>query len=124
MRILTAVLLLTSSFALAQESPIKGPATKDPNANSSTPRSYQGCVIRSGGGVMLADPSNKDYKLVSSSGRSLDSYVGQEVTITAVDVDPRDTSVDERSDPQAPKQPPTLSVQDITEVSDHCNSPK
>jgi hypothetical protein len=125
MRILVPALLLLSGIALAQETPTKGPATGDPAANSTTPRNYQGCVIRSNGKVMLTDARNKDYQLVSSA-RALDSYVGQEVQITASNMNPSDPSSDEHgiSAEQPVKQPMTLDVQDIQKVSDRCTSPQ
>ena len=124
MRLLMAVLMLLSTFAVAQEMPTRGPATGDPTANSTTPRTYRGCVIRSNGSVMLADASNQDYILVSS-GHSLDSYVGQEVTIRAANVNPSDPSSDERgmSDGEPVRQPVTLNVEDIQKTADHCTSP-
>ena len=124
LRILAAALLI-SSAALAQESPTKGPATGDSGANSATPKVYAGCVIRTNGSIMLADAANRDYKLVSS-GRSLDSYVGQEVRITASNMNPSDPSSDEHgaSAEQPQKVPMTLDVEDIQKVSDTCSSPK
>jgi len=82
-------------------------------------------VIRSGGKVMLTDVSNKDYQLVSSA-HSLDSYVGEEVKITASSINPSDPSSDERgiSAEQPQGQPMTLDVQDIQRVSDRCTSPQ
>jgi len=123
-RILLIAVLLGSA-ALAQEYPTKGPATADPTKNSSTPREYQGCVIRSSGYIMLADQENRDYKLVGE-GKSLDSYVGQEVNITAHDVNPNDPSSGERSvsGTQTPNSPITLSVDQIEKLSDRCTSPK
>ena len=125
MRLIIPALLFVSAFALAQETPIKGPATGDSAANSTTPRTYQGCVIRSSGSIMLTTSGNKDYKLVSSA-RSLDSYVGQEVQLSAVNMNPNDASSDERGvsaeEPQA--KPMTLDVEDIQKVSDHCSSPQ
>lgn len=124
MRIFLSVLMI-SAFALAQESPTRGPATGDPSANSTTPKTYQGCVIRSNGSVMLTTEENKDYKLVSNA-RSLDSYVGQEVQITASNINPSEPSSGERSvsaeEPQ--RQPATLDVEDIQKIAEHCSSPK
>jgi len=125
MRVLLAAVLLTFAVAYAQESPIKGPATGDPSANSTTPRTFQGCVIRSNGKVMLADAKNTDYVLVSS-GRSLDEYVGQEVKLSAINVNPSDPSSDQHgmSSEQPQGQPMTLDVEDIQKVSDKCSSPQ
>lgn len=125
MRILVPALFLISAIACAQESPIKGPATGDPTANSATPKTYQGCVIRSGGKTMLTDAANRDYQLVSSAG-SLDSYVGQEVHVTAYSINPGDPSSDEHGiDTGQPQgQPMTLDVRDIQKVSDRCISPQ
>ena len=125
MRVLAAAVLLTFGVAYAQESPIKGPATGDPSANSTTPKTYQGCVIRSNGKIMLADAKNQDYILVSS-GRSLDDYVGQEVKLSAINMNPSDTSSDEHgtSAEQPQGQPLTLDVEDIQKVSDKCSSPQ
>jgi hypothetical protein len=74
---------------------------------------------------MLTTGNNKDYKLVSSA-RSLESYVGQEVQLSAVNMNPSDPSSDERGvsaeEPQA--KPMTLDVENIQKVSDHCSSPQ
>ena len=91
MRVLVAALLLIFGVAYAQESPTKGPVTGDPSANSTTPKTYQGCVIRSNGKIMLADAKNQDYILVSSA-RSLDDYVGQEVKLSAINMNPSDSA--------------------------------
>jgi hypothetical protein len=125
MRALLLTFLLTATAALAQEFPTKGPATKDPNKNASQPKVYQGCMIRSNGSIMLADQYNRDYKLVGN-GKTLDSYVGQEVKITASDVNPNDPSSDERSvnDANPRNAPQALSVEDIEKVSNYCSSPK
>jgi len=123
MRILLAVYVLTSAFLVGQETPLKGP-NRDPKSQAGTPKTYQGCVIRSNGKVMLTDASNTDYKLVSRA-RSLDTYVGQEVRITASIMNPNDGSSDERSAAtDEPQEPRTLDVKDIAKVADHCSSPK
>ena len=82
-------------------------------------------MIRSNGSIMLTDQANRDYKLIAN-GKSLDSYVGQEVKITAGDVNPGDPSSDERnmSDGQTENTPRTLNVEDIQKVSNYCSSPK
>jgi DNA/RNA endonuclease YhcR with UshA esterase domain len=125
MRKLLLTFLLLSIGAVAQEFPTQGPATQDHDKNSSRPKSYQGCVIRSNGSIMLADQYNRDYKLVGN-GKSLDSYVGQEVKLTASNVNPSDPSSDERSisDGKPANSPQTLNVEDIAKVSDRCHSPK
>lgn len=125
MRVLAAAVLLMFGVAYAQESPIKGPATGDPSANSTTPKTYQGCVIRSNGKIMLTDAKNKDYILVSS-GRSLDDYVGQEVKLSAINMNPSDASSDEHgmSAEQPQGKPMTLDVEDVQKVSDKCSSPQ
>lgn len=125
MRPLLLISLFLATAALAQEFPTKGPATGDPDKNASQPKTYQGCVIRTSGNIMLADQSNRDYKLVGN-GESFDAYVGKEVRITASDVNPNDTSSDERSmsDAQPQNAPKTLSVESIEKVSDYCSSPK
>lgn len=124
MRAILIALLLAGVGAAAQEFPTKGPATNDPKENSSALRQFQGCVIRSNGNIMLADSENHDFRLVGE--RKLDSYVGQEVQITAHNVNPSDPSSDERSmaDSNPRNQPPTLEVEDIQKVSDACRSPK
>ena len=116
---------LVATAVLAQEFPTKGPATKDPNKNASQPKIYQGCMIRANGSIMLADQYNRDYKLVGN-GKSLDSYVGQEVKIMASDVNPNDPSSDERSvnDANPQNTPKTLTVENIEKVSTYCSSPK
>jgi hypothetical protein len=125
MRALFLTLLLAATAAVAQEFPTKGPATKDPNKNASQPKIYQGCMIRANGSIMLADQYNRDYKLVGN-GKKLESYVGQEVKITASDVNPNDPSSDERSvnDANPQNAPKSLSVENIEKVSNYCSSPK
>jgi hypothetical protein len=122
---LLAVCTLCSACLVAQESPIESPS-RDKNPQASSPRTYQGCVIRSQGKILLTDPSGTEYNLVSSSGRKLDSYVGQEVKIQANDLNPYDSSSDERSALSGQPQhgPPTLDVEYIEKVADHCSSPK
>jgi hypothetical protein len=125
MRTSLALLILASTCcSLAQESPNQAP-DRDPNLKSTTPSAYQGCVIRENGNILLADPSNTNFKLVSSVG-SLDSYVGQEVRITATLMNAPDESSGEKSvsggEPQKP--PKTLDVEDIAKVADHCTSPE
>jgi len=126
MRVLVAAaVLMMFGVAYAQESPMKGPATGDPSANSTTPKTYQGCVIRSNGKIMLADSKNNDYILVSS-GRALDDYVGQEVRLSAINMNPSDASSDEHgmSAEQPQGQPMTLDVENIQRVSEKCSSPQ
>jgi len=74
---------------------------------------------------MLADANNRDYVLISSS-RSLDSYVGQEVQLSAVNMNPSDPASDEHdiSAEQPQGQPTTLDVENIQKVSDRCTSPQ
>ena len=124
MRILLLAFLVTSVFAQSPESPNRGPATEDPTANSTTPKTYQGCVVRSGGKIMLTDAQNRDYILVSS-GRPLDSYVGQEVQLSAISIGPNDpTSNQHGIGAQQPSgQPMTLDVENIQKVQDKCSSP-
>ena len=141
MRILLPVLIvpaliLSSAFLVAQEAPLKGP-NRDPNPEASRPKTYQGCVIKSNGQVMLTDRSNKDYRLLRNSrsqgtapsageARSLESYVGQEVRITASTVNPSDPSLEDTSvsSQTPPNRSPTLDVEAIAKVADHCSSPK
>ena len=121
------LLLLVSTCVLAQESPTRdGRANRDPNANSSAPKTYQGCVIRSSGSIVLAGPTGREYKLTSRSGRQIDTYVGQEVQIIASDVNPADPSSGERSvtTGQPKNGPVALDVEQIQKVADHCSSPK
>src|SRR5881394_3274592 len=124
-RLMISALVLISAMAFAQESPTRGPATGDPAANSTTPKTYQGCVVRSGGKIMLTDANNRDYVLVSSA-RKLDSYVGQEVKLSAVNMNPGDPSSDEHgvNAEQPQGQPMTLDVENIQKVSDRCTSPQ
>ena len=121
------VLLLFSVTAFAQESPSRdGRANRDPNANASQLQTYQGCVIRSSGEIVLADPGGKEYKLLSRRGVDLASYVGQEVQLSASDVNPGDQSSDERSmnSGEARNNIRALDVEQISKVSENCRSPK
>jgi Protein of unknown function (DUF5818) len=124
MRISIAVFLLVSACLFAQEVPLGG-RVRDPNPHAARSQTYQGCVIRTNGQVMLTDASGTDYKLVSST-RALDRYVGQEVQITATPINPNDSTADEISVmAQVPMEiPPTLDVEEIAKVADHCTSPK
>ncbi len=126
MRILF-VLLLLSVPVFAQESPAgDGRANRDPNAGASQLQNYQGCVIRSSGQIVLADPAGKEYKLLSRRGLDLGSYVGQEVRLSASDVNAGDQSSDERSmdSGEARNNLRALNVEEISKVSEKCQSPK
>jgi Protein of unknown function (DUF5818) len=124
MRLLFAALLLIATFAGAQETPVKGP-NYDSDVDATKPQVYQGCAIRSNGNVLLAVASGTEYNLVSNA-RKLDAYVGQEVRVTATQINPHDPSLDMHgaSNPNPPGKPATLDVEDIAKVSDHCSSPK
>ena len=116
--------VLMLAFAMsAQEFPNKGPATQDPSANSTPPRTYEGCVVKSGGKILLTDADNKDYVLVSNT-RKLDSYVGQEVQLAAININSGDPSSDQHGIGVQPQGPTTLDVEDIQKVSDQCRSPQ
>jgi hypothetical protein len=123
-RAIFLALLLAGVRVVAQEFPLRSPATQDPAANSSSPRQYQGCVRRLNRGILLADQPNHNFMLVGD--RKLDSYVGQEVRIIAHDVNPNDPSSAERSmsDGEPLNQPVTLYVEEIQRVSDTCSPPK
>ena len=125
MRKLLPLLTLFSACLVAQETPLKGP-NRDANPQASAPKEYRGCVIRSQGRILLSDASGAEHNLVSSNGRKLESYVGQEVKIQANDLNPNDTSSDERSrqSGQPQHQPSTLDVESIEKAADHCSSPK
>ena len=94
-------------------------------------KEYQGCVIRSGGNILLTTPANKDFKLTSTSGTSasttaqLDTYVGDEVKITATQTTPQKPAspAAEAGAGNTKQGPPTLEVAEITKVSEHCSSP-
>lgn len=60
------------------------------------------------------------------SDRALDSYIGQEASIYAHDVNPNDSSSDERGVGvvRQPNEPVTLEVEEIQKVSDTCKSQK
>lgn len=124
MRALFLAVLLIAVSAAAQEFPTKGPATHDPTKNSSQLRTYEGCVVRANNGIMLHSVTNHQYRLTGA--RSLDSYAGQEVKLTAHNVNPKDPSSDERSMSAAEPQnaPVTLAVEDIQKVSDSCKPQK
>ncbi|HTM35753.1 MAG TPA: hypothetical protein VL156_03330 [Terriglobales bacterium] len=125
MRILLFAFLWTSAFALSPEWLSKGFAVETPTANCSTQQRYQGCVVRSGGKIMLIDAQNRDYILVSSD-RSLENYIGQEVQLCATSIIRKDPA---SKDPGIDPQPPpgdllTLNVGNVQKVSDKCISPK
>jgi len=123
MRVLSlSFLLVAATLLAAQEFPTQGPATNDHTTNSSQLRTYTGCVIRSNKGIELKALPSGTFRLTSD--RSLDSYVGKEVSIKAHDVTPYDPSSDERrvGVPKTQNQPVTLDVEDIQKVSETCNS--
>lgn len=127
MRIVFLFITLLSGALIAQESPSRdGRANRDPNANASAVKEYSGCVIRSGGKIVLADPAGKEYSLYSREGRDLSSYVGQEVQLTASDVNPGDQSSDERSvnSGQIRNGILALNVEQIQKIADKCRSPE
>jgi hypothetical protein len=125
MRILLFAFLWTSAFALSPEWLSKGFAVETPTANCSTQQRYQGCVVRSGGKIMLIDAQNRDYILVSSD-RSLENYVGHEVQVCAIPIDPAGpTSSDPEINPQQPAgHLPTLNAEKLQKIAEKCSSPK
>jgi len=91
-------------------------------------KEYQGCVIRSGGNILLTTPANKDFKLARASATTsvqLDTYVGDEVKITATQTTPENPAspAAEAGAGNTKQGPPTLEVVEITKVSEHCSSP-
>ena len=124
MRAFLFTFLLVGCFAAAQEFPVQGPATTDPTTGSSQLRQYQGCVVRSNDGTELEASSHHRFKLMSD--RDLGSYVGQEASIYAHDVNPNDPSSDERGVGvvKTPNESVTLEVEEIQKVSDTCKSQK
>ena len=125
MRILAFALLVTSAFAQSPETPNRRPATEDPAANTTAPTTYQGCIVRSGGKIMLTDAENRDYILVSSE-QLLDRYVGQEVQVSATHISPNDPASNAQgiSAQQPHHRPLTLAVENIQKIADKCSSPK
>ena len=121
---LLAILVLSTGFLFAQEGPLRGPV-RDSNPQAGSPKDYQGCVIRSTGKILLTDSQGTEYYLVSSS-KKLDSYLGEEVRITAVDMNSGDPTSGERSveSGRAHNRPATLDVETIEKTADHCASPK
>ncbi len=102
-------------------------AARDSDADNPT-KEYRGCVIRSGGNILLTTPANKDFKLAStSSGTSaqLHAYVGDEVKILATQITAENPAspAAEAGAGNTKQGPPTLDVAEITKVSEHCSSP-
>lgn len=120
MRALFLACLMMAGMALAQEFPVKGPATKDPTKNSSQLRTYEGCMTQSQNGIVLNTLSKQQFRLTGSV--SLDSYVGKEVRLDGHNVNPNDPSSSERSMSSAEPQnvPATLVVEHVQKVSDAC----
>jgi|KBSMisStandDraft_5_1062788.scaffolds.fasta_scaffold21597_3 hypothetical protein len=125
MRVLLLAFLVTSGFAQSPQPPSRRSATEDPQAGCSTGQTYQGCMVRSGGRMMLIDPQNRDYILVSSD-RSLENYVGHEVQVCAIPIDPAGpTSSDPEINPQQPAgHLPTLNAEKLQKIAEKCSSPK
>ena len=105
-------------------------AARDSDAGPT--KEYQGCVIRSGGNILLTTPANKDFKLTRASAStsatttaSLDTYVGDEVKIIATQTTPQNPAspAAEAGAGNTKQGPPTLEVAEITKVSEHCSSP-
>lgn len=117
-------LLMAATFTAAQEFPIQGPATNDPTTGSSQLRVYEGCVVRLRNGIELEASSHRRFKLTSN--RSLDSYVGNQVSLHAHDVNPNDPSSDEHGVGvvKTQNEPVTLDVEEIQKVSDSCKPQK
>ena len=126
MRTLKFVIVLLAfsaqGYLFAQEAPTRGPA-RDPNTQSTRPKNFEGCVIRSNNSIMLTDANGTDYKLVSTQ-QKLDGYVGEEVRVTAIGMNANDPSSGEHDVPAQGPQPSSLDVSDIQKLSDHCKSPK
>jgi hypothetical protein len=102
-------------------------AARDSNADNPA-KEYQGCVIRSGGNILLTTPANKDFRLTRASASTsvqLDTYVGDEVKITATQTTPQNPAspAAEAGAGNTKQGPPTLEVAEITKVSEHCSSP-
>lgn len=124
MRVFLLTFLLVGCFAGAQEFPVQGPATTDSTTGSSQLRQYEGCVVRSPNGIELQAIAHRVFKLTSD--RALDSYVGEQVSIRAHDVNPNDPSSDERGVGvvRTHNQPVTLEVEEIQKISDSCKQQK
>jgi hypothetical protein len=124
LRLLLFFLIPAACFSQQQS------AVRDSDAGNPA-KEYQGCVIRSGGNILLATPANKDFKLTRASGSTsattaqLDTYVGDEVKITATQTTPQNPAspAAEAGAGNTKQGPPTLEVAEITKVSEHCSSP-
>src|SRR5213076_842427 len=89
LRLLLFFLIPAACFSQQQS------AARDSDAYNPA-KEYQGCVIRSGGNILLTTPANKDFKLTRASAStsatttaSLDTYVGDEVKIIATQTTPQ-----------------------------------
>jgi hypothetical protein len=122
MRTLLLLILIPAACFCQGDSP--GNGNKRESTTDSSMKEYQGCVIRSGGDILLTTPANVDFKLSGAPG-SLDRYVGDEVKVTASQTAP-DNAGSPAADATAgnTKQgPQTIEVAEITKIAERCSSP-
>lgn len=121
MRKLWFVLLLSSSFLLAQDSGPSSP-TQDNSKVSKGQVTIQGCVSRSSGDYILSqvDPV-ATYELQTTGKTKLGPYLGQQVEVTGRKSPSLSTSSDAMAKMGSPA-PVTLTVSSIKTIAKECTS--
>jgi hypothetical protein len=110
-RLMLLVLLMSASFVIGQTS------GQTPSNNQSGPIKVHGCVSRASGDYILikTDPGDT-YRLLSSKGVKLHSYLGQRVEITGTQAPTMATTSDEGHT----VSPVTITVSSVKTLSKEC----
>jgi len=119
MRDMLLVLVLSSSFLLAQGSDNRAPAQQTPAASAGQV-TLQGCVDRSRGDYVLIQTDPGVMYVLHSTGKiKLRHYMGQQVEVTGTKSASLSTSSDAIAFGGSPS-PDTLSVKSITTLARQC----
>ena len=112
-----ALLLLSGSFVLAQDSSSMG---QQNSKNSNGQVTIQGCVSRSSGDFILMkqDPA-VTYELQATRKTKLSHYLGQQVEVTGKESPSLSTSSDSSARVGSPS-PVTLTVTSIKTIAKEC----
>ena len=119
MRKLCVMLLLSSSFLLAQDSGSSNPSQGN-SKNSNGQITVRGCVSRSSGDYILSqeDPA-RTYELQATGKIKLGQYLGQQVEVTGRKSVSLSTSSDALAKMGSPA-PTTLTVTSIKTIAKEC----
>jgi hypothetical protein len=112
MRLALVAVMLSASFALAQDKPA------DASNNSKNQVTVQGCVSRSNGDyILLKQDPGVSYELQAGSKIKLRSFLGQQVEVTGQKSASLSTSSDAESKSASPV---TITVTSIKTISKEC----